>query len=160
LNLYLHTMTKQIEIIRKTRAYLLESLKDLSTEQFNHIPEGFNNNLIWNLGHMVATQQGICYIRGGITLVVDQNFIDSYKSGSKPGVPVDAAAIENIKTLLFTTLDQLETDYNNRLFDNYIAWITRYQVEVANIDDAINFLPFHDGLHSGGIGAMKRLVIR
>ena len=65
-------MTKQIEIIRKTRAYLLESLKDLSTEQFNQIPGGFNNNIIWNLGHMIATQQGICYIRAGITQTVDQ----------------------------------------------------------------------------------------
>jgi hypothetical protein len=158
LSLYLRTMTKQIEIIKKTRAFLLESLKELSTEQFNQIPEGFNNNIIWNLGHMVAVQQGICYIRAGITPVVDQTFIDTYKSGSKPGLPVDAAAIENIKTLLFTTLDQLETDYNNHLFDNYTAWVTRYQVEVVNIDDATSFLPFHDGLHSGGIGMLKRMV--
>jgi DinB superfamily len=153
-------MTKQIEIIRKTRAFLLESLKDLSVEQFNQIPEGFNNNIVWNLGHMIAAQQGICYIRAGITPVVNQDFIDAYKSGSKPGEPVDAAAIENIKTLLSTTLDQLETDYNNHLFDNYISWTTRYNVEVVSIDDAISFLPFHDGLHSGGIGVLRKLVIR
>jgi hypothetical protein len=160
LSLYLRIMTKQIEIIRKTRAFLLENLKDLTTEQLNQIPEGFNNNIIWNLGHMIAAQQGICYIRAGITPVVNQDFIDAYKSGSKPGEPVDAESIENIKTLLFTTLDQLETDYNNHLFDNYIAWVTRYQVEVANINDAISFLPFHDGLHSGDIGALRRLVTK
>lgn len=153
-------MTKQIEIIRKTRSFLLENLKDVTTEQFNKIPEGFNNNIIWNLGHMIAAQQGICYIRAGLKPCVNEEFINAYKSGSKPDGAIDNPAIENIKTLLFTTLDQLESDYNNHLFDNYIAWTTRYNVEVANIDDAVNFLPFHDGLHSGGIGALKRLVMR
>src|ERR1700712_2860570 len=100
-------MTKQIEIIRKTRSFLLENLKDLTTEQFNKIPEGFNNNIIWNLGHMIAAQQGVCYIRAGIAPVIGQDFIDTYKSGSKPGEPVDATAIEDIKNLLFSTIGQL-----------------------------------------------------
>jgi uncharacterized damage-inducible protein DinB len=151
-------MTKQIEIIRKTRAFLLEHLKDLSTEQFNQIPEGFNNNIIWNLGHMIAAQQGICYIRAGLTHPVGEDFWNQFKPGTKPGKPLDAAEIENIKNLLFTTLDQLETDYNNHIFGGYIAWSTRYSVELANIDDAITFLPFHEGLHSGCITALKRLV--
>jgi hypothetical protein len=150
-------MTKQIEIIRKTRSFLLESLKDLSTEQFNHIPQGFNNNIIWNLGHMIAAQQGICYIRAGLAPHVSEDFINAYKSGSKPGDPVDADGIENIKNLLFSMIDQLETDYNNKIFDGYITWTTRYSVEVASIDDAIAFLPFHEGLHSGCISALKKL---
>ena len=153
-------MIKQIEITRKTRAFLLENLKDLSTEQFNKIPEGFNNNIIWNLGHMIAAQQGVCYIRAGLKPHITEEFINAYKSGSKPAEVVDNAAIENIKTLLFDTLDQLESDYNSHLFDNYITWTTRYNVELASIADAINFIPFHEGLHSGCIGALKKLVTR
>jgi hypothetical protein len=151
-------MTKQIEIIRKTRSFLLEHLKDLSTEQFNQTPEGFNNNIIWNLGHLIATQEIVCYISAGLTSKVSEDFINAYRKGTKPGKPLDATEIENIKKLLFTTLDQLETDYNNHIFGGYIAWSTRYSVELANIDDAINFLPFHEGLHSGCITALERLV--
>jgi len=151
-------MTKQIEIIRKTRSFLLESLKDLTTEQYNKIPEGFNNNIIWNLGHMIAAQQGVCYIRAGLTPRVEEDIINSFKSSTKPEKTLNETEIENIKTLLFSTLDQLEKDYNNNIFDGYTAWSTRYGVELANIDDAINFLPFHEGLHSGCIGALKRLI--
>jgi len=151
-------MTKQIEIIRKTRSFLLESLKDLTTEQYNKIPEGFNNNIIWNLGHMIAAQQGVCYIRAGLTPRVEEDIINSFKSSTKPEKTFNETEIENIKTLLFSTLDQLEKDYNNNIFDGYTAWSTRYGVELANIDDAINFLPFHEGLHSGCIGALKRLI--
>lgn len=63
-------MNKQIEIIRKTRVKLLEMLSDLSTDQLNKIPAGFNNNIIWNLAHLVAAQQGICYLRAGLPMVL------------------------------------------------------------------------------------------
>jgi len=151
-------MTKQFEIIRKTRSFLLESLKELTTEQYNKIPEGFNNNIIWNLGHMIAAQQGICYSRAGFAPKMSEEFINSYKSGSKPEKQVSADEIENIKSLLLTTIDLLETDYNNETFGGYVSWTTRYSIEVTSIDDAIKFLPFHDGLHSGCTGALKRLV--
>ena len=153
-------MTKQIEIIRKTRSFLLKNLEDLATEQYNKIPEGFNNNIIWNLGHMIAAQQGVCYLRAGLASRVGEDIINSFKSGTKPERDFSEAKIENIKSLLFSTLDQLEEDYNNNIFGGYIAWSTRYGVELASIDDAINFLPFHEGLHSGCIGGLKRLVIK
>jgi hypothetical protein len=158
LSLYLPTMTKQTEIIRKTRSFLLEDLKDLTTEQFNKIPEGFNNNIIWNLAHLVATQQIVCYISARLDPKINEDFISAYRKGTRPEKSVDIAEIENIKTLLFTTLDQLEIDYNDQIFGGYTAWSTRYGVELANIEDALNFLPFHEGLHSGCITALKRLV--
>jgi hypothetical protein len=152
-------MTKQIEIIRKTRSYLLENLKDLTAEQLNRIPEGFNNNIIWNLGHMIAAQQGVCYIRAGLTPRMTEDFINTFKSGTKPERAFSEAEMENIKSLLFSTIDQLEEDYSNNIFGGYTAWTTRYSVEMNSIDDAITFLPFHEGLHSGCSTALKKLVI-
>ena len=59
-------MTKQIEIVRSLREYLLSTVNELSTEQLNQIPDGSGNNIIWNLAHLIAAQQGICYIRAGL----------------------------------------------------------------------------------------------
>ena len=151
-------MTKQIEIIRKTRTFLLKNLEDLTTEQYNKIPEGFNNNIVWNLGHMIAAQQGVCYIRAGLPPRVGQDIINSFKSSTKPERTYSGAEIENIKSLLFSTLDQLEEDYNNNAFGGYTAWSTRYGVELTSIDEALDFLPFHEGLHSGCITALNKLV--
>ncbi len=47
-------MNKDIDYIKKARYYLLDGIKDLSADQLNQIPEGFNNNILWNLAHMVA----------------------------------------------------------------------------------------------------------
>jgi hypothetical protein len=152
-------MTKQIEIIRKTRAFLLKNLEDLTTEQYNKIPEGFNNNIIWNLGHIIAAQQGVCYIRAGLAPQVGEDIINSFKSSTKPERVFSQAEIENIKGQLLSTLDQLEEDYNNGIFGGYTAWSTRYGVELAGIDDALDFLPFHEGLHLGCVTALKRLIV-
>jgi hypothetical protein len=66
--------------------------------------------------------------------------------------------VDQIKALLFSTLDLLAQDYEAVLFSKYTAWTTSYGVELATIDDAFNFLQFHEGLHVGYVMALKRLV--
>jgi len=149
-------ITNTITTIRKTREHLIHLLEGLTAEQLNRVPAGFNNNIIWNLAHLVSAQQGICYTRADKDIVTDDKYFTPYRPGTKPDNFIDAAEIANIKQLLFSTIDQLETDYNKGVFANYGAWISRYGVEINTIEDAINFLPFHDGMHIGYIMAMKR----
>lgn len=153
-------MNYPFEIIRKTRVNVLKMVEGFSIEQLNKIPEGFNNNLIWNIGHLIAAQQNICYKRAGLTTDIDEVFFNTYKSDTKPDGQVDEAGFEQIKQLLVSTIDQLEADYNNNLFTNYTPWTTRYNFEITSIDEAINFLPFHEGLHTGYIMALKRALNR
>jgi hypothetical protein len=150
---------KAIEILKMPRLGILEQLKDLSIEQLNTVPAGFNNNIIWNLGHIIAAQQGVCYRRAGVEPVVNADFLAQYGAGSKPDKFLGEDQLQLIKKLYTSTLDQLVIDYNNSLFTNYGAWTTRYGVNLNTIDDVIQFLPFHEGLHIGGIGAMKKVVL-
>jgi hypothetical protein len=151
-------MIRSIDSIRLTRSYLLEQVRALSTEQLNIIPAGFNNNIVWNLGHLVAAQQLICYFRPGLPLAVEENFYEAYKTGSKPTGFAGPEEISLIKELLFSTLDQLEKDLSAHMFTSFTPWTTRYGVEVRNIEQAIQFLPYHEGLHAGVITSMKKLV--
>lgn len=151
-------MHPQIETIRKTRAAVLNLISDLTIEELNEIPAGFNNNIIWNVAHLVAAQQGVCYFRAGLPLKIENRFFMAYKPESKPEGLVSAEELETIKALLFSTLDQLEEDYQASIFTNYTPWTTRYGVDIKNIDEAISFLPFHEGLHMGYIMALKRAV--
>lgn len=137
---------------------MLEGIKDLTNEQLNKVPEGFNNNIAWNLGHMVAAQQGICYKRAGLTPNISEEFYEQFRSGSKPEKPLSDSEIATIKELMASNIDQLQADYDQQIFGGYTAWTTRYAVEMASIDDAIKFLPFHEGLHLGVISTLKKLV--
>ena len=91
-------MISQIETIRKARLFLMEQTKNLSNEQFNQVAEGFNNNIIWNLGHMIATQQGMTYKRAGLPTVISVDFWEKFRTGSKPEGIVTDDEIANIKT--------------------------------------------------------------
>ncbi|TSJ42662.1 DinB family protein [Mucilaginibacter corticis] len=151
-------MTKAIEIVKLPRVHLLDVVKDLSIEQLNHIPEGFNNNIIWNLAHIVATQQNICYKRAGLDITIEERFFTPFLSGTKPEKFIDAADVEIIKGLFFSTLDQLEADLHNGKFTSYTSWTTRYGNAINSGEEAVAFLPFHEGLHTGYIWALKRLA--
>lgn len=151
-------MKKQLEIIRKPRLFLLQKVGELSLDQLNEIPAGFNNNIIWNMGHLVAAQQGVCYVRAGLPPFTGEDFFNRYKPGSRPEGPVSAAAVEQVRELLFSSLEQLERDYEKGLFANYVSWTTRYGVDISSIDEVLKFIPFHEGLHLGTITAMLKLI--
>jgi uncharacterized damage-inducible protein DinB len=149
-------LDKQLEFIQQPRLMILKVLESFTLEQLNTIPAGFNNNIAWNLGHMLAAQLGIWYRRAG--LAVDENFYELYKPDSKPEAPITQEQLDDIKLRLITSLDQLKKDYAANIFTNYPTWTTRYGAVISNIDEAISFLPFHEGLHIGYIMAMRKLV--
>ncbi len=153
-------MKKQLEILRKPRLFLLNAIKDLSLDQLNEIPAGFNNNIIWNMGHMVAAQQGVCYVRMGLPPFTGEEFFNRYKPGTRPEGAGSAAAVDQVKELLFSSLEQLERDYDQGVFKDYVSWTTRYGVDINTIDEALRFLPFHEGLHLGCIGALTKMIVR
>jgi hypothetical protein len=153
-------MTTLINSIQKVRRFLLQQIEPLDASSLNEIPPGFNNNIAWNLGHLIAAQQGICYVRTGLKIVVEDKYFVEYKPGTKPERYIDDIEIEQIKKLLISSLEQLPIDYNNGLLSIYPAWTTRYGVEIASIEEAVQFVLFHEGLHSGVIQAMKKLVYK
>jgi len=45
-------MKIQFDILTKTRAIVLHYIDGLTLEQLHVIPEGFNNNIAWNIAHL------------------------------------------------------------------------------------------------------------
>ncbi|MGY4384971.1 hypothetical protein ACVWYN_002007 [Pedobacter sp. UYP24] len=148
----------QIDSLKKIRTFTLNTIEGLSTEQFNKIPEGYNNNIIWNVAHMIAAEQGICYLRAQLETVIPEHFYAAYKPGSKPAGDLSESQITEIKALLLSSLTVLEKDLTDNKFEGYLPWATRYGVEMNNIIEALDFLPFHEGMHLGYIMALKRLL--
>ena len=153
-------MTSQIAALRENRWALLEQLKGLTPEQFNLIPEGSGNNIIWNLGHMIVVQQGACYNRAGLPTSIPDDFRQRFKPGSKPAGITNADEIVSIQQAMITTLDQLAADYQNNRFGNYAPWVTRYGAELTSIDDALKFVLYHEEWHSAVIMELKGRMVR
>ncbi len=151
-------MRRAIDIIKQPRLLILKEIEHLSTEQLNKIPEGFNNNIAWNLGHMIAAQQGLCYKRSGLDTTVSEDFFHTYKPGTKPEKFIDDAEVSFIKEQLFISIEKLEAGLDKGIFVDYTKVMTRYGIELSSINEAVAFLPFHEGFHIGYIISLKRLV--
>src|SRR6185295_12986367 len=127
-------MIHLIDNLRKTRTFVLDIIKELSLEKLNKVPHGFNNNIIWNVGHLVAGQQTICYIRCGKEISISQEFFDKFKPGTKPERFIQIDEEDEIKKMLFTSLDILEKDYQQNKFLSYNPWVTRTGININNIN--------------------------
>ena len=148
-----------LDAIKTTRANALNLISDLSVAQLNHVPENFNNNIIWNLAHMVVTQELLTYGLSGLKGICPPELIEAYKKGTKPQAEaVSAVQIEEIKTLLTTSVDRFAADYEKGIFKTFKTYPTSYNITLESIDDAILFNNIHEGLHLGSILALKKLV--
>ena len=66
-------MEATFKILETSRNIYLKFLEGYTLEQLNKIPEGFSNNLIWNIGHIVVSQQGLIYRLSGLPVNVTKN---------------------------------------------------------------------------------------
>lgn len=151
-------MTKTIENLLHVRQPILTLVEGLSPDALNKVPEGFNNNIIWNMAHLVSAQQGICYVRAGLKPRIEEQYLIPYRPGTKPEGPADSTELERVKESMISSIEMVVPDLENNLFTNYTPWTTRYGLSIATIDEALGFLLFHEGLHFGTILALKKFV--
>lgn len=140
---------------RKLMALFLDSF---SIDQLNKIPNGFNNNIFWNIAHLIATQQQLVYGLSGLPMHVSDSFVAKYKKGSKPEENAIKDEVQKVKELLFSTLKKTEEDYRKGIFKNYNPYTTSTDSTLKSVEEAIEFNNFHEGIHLGYILALKKLL--
>jgi hypothetical protein len=144
---------------RQTRKNLLEILQNTEAEDLLHIPDGFNNNIYWNIAHCVATQQLLHYYLSDNPFRIDKYWVETYKKGTLPKIDVSASEIEDLSFLLLETSKILMKDYDADLFTDYTTYTTSFGVDLKSIQDAIIFNNMHECLHFGYIMAQKRAIL-
>ena len=134
-------------------------VRSLSNEQINLIPPGFANNLIWNYGHMVVTQQMIVYGLSGLPLYVDREPIAAYRRGSKPEQNVSRVAVDRLVDLHAETISLLEKDLNRHdLFQNFQEHTTVFGTTMTDHREGVIFNNIHEGYHLGIMQAIRKFV--
>jgi len=125
-----------------------------STDQLNLIPDGLNNNLIWNAGHVIATTELLTYGLSGLPTPSPRSFIDRYRKGSRPTGPASADDLAYITEQLTAGV----TDLKSLDWSNYKEYTTSFGVTLHSIDEAVAFNNMHETLHLGTMLAIRRLV--
>jgi actin-like ATPase involved in cell morphogenesis len=151
-------MQSTFEINKTSRNLLLKFLEGHSLEQLNKIPEGFANNLIWNIGHIVTVQQMLVYKLSGLGMMISDEMVDTYKKGTKPEREITQEEVNEIKNLLFSTLEQTKEDFANDIFDEYMEFTTGVGFTVKSAKAAVEFNNYHEALHTGIMMQIKKFI--
>lgn len=149
-------MQHPLEIARVNRAALSKIIENYSLEQLNTVPKGFNNNLIWNIAHVIVTQQLLMYKLSGLSMQVTDEMVEKYKKGTKTEGDVSQEEVDLIKKLLLTTLNQTEKDLKDQIFKNFTEYPTSTGFVLRSIEDALHFNNFHEGIHLGYVLALRK----
>jgi len=151
-------MNQTLNVNTTSRNMISKILENHTLEQLNKIPEGFSNNLIWNIAHVVVTQQILVYKLSGLPMMVSEVMIEKYKKGTKPEQDATQAEVDQIKSLLFTTIEKTKKDYANGVFKNYQEYPTSTGFVLTSAEGAMNFNNYHEGLHVGVLMSIRKLV--
>jgi len=145
-------------ITRTSRSILAKFLENHTLEQLNKVPAGFNNNLIWNIAHIIVVQQMLVYNLSGLPMMVSKEMVDSYKRGTKPERDLTQHEVDEIKVLLTTTVDQAEKDFACGIFKNYNEFTTMTGFNLKSAEEAMAFNYYHEAVHTGMMMSIRKFI--
>ncbi len=151
-------METAFRINETSRKVLLGFLEKYSLEELNKIPEGFSNNLIWNIGHIIVVQQLLVYKLSGLPTMVSNEMIEKYQKGTKPEHNVTQEEVDEIKVLLFSTLEKTKQDFEENIFQNYIEFTSMSGFTMKSAANAIEFNNYHEAIHTGIMMQIRKFI--
>lgn len=146
------------KIWETSRKMCLALIEKHTLEQLNKIPEGFSNNLIWNLGHIIVSQQGLVYRLSGLPMYVSDEMREIYKSGTKPTGTTTQAEVDELKELLLLLMKKTKEDYAAGKFVTYTEYTTGTGFHLSSTKEAIQFNNYHEGVHTGIMMQIRKFV--
>ena len=151
-------MDKLFDTAIFTRMSLLKIMETRSYEQLVKIPHGFRNSIFWNIAHLLVTQQLLCYRLSGLDLTIDEEMVGKYGKGANATSKVSTEDIDYVRANLLKLAEKLKEDYENGKFENYKSYMTSANIELCDIQDALTFSNFHDGIHLGVVLSIMKIV--
>ncbi|SET78597.1 DinB superfamily protein [Oceanobacillus limi] len=152
-------MDKRIKVLfRQMKTYREETLslvKDITTSQADYTPDGFNNNIRWNLGHIYLDQylwiQTVTKERD----LIDDSFTNWFGFGTNPdNFSDETPSLNQLIILLNEQPKVIETNYITRMDEEFEPT----EMGIHTVEQALIRTIYHEGLHAATIQIMKRFL--
>ncbi|MCZ4242431.1 DinB family protein [Pedobacter punctiformis] len=153
-------MNQVFEFIINSRKAFIQLVDSLTIEQLNKIPDGYNNNIIWNFGHIVVSTQTLCYVRTGILQDAGLvKFNEYYKKDTRPTYTVSKEEVDELKAIALESINKIKEDYANGVFPDITPFATStYGTQLNSVEEILITTIGHDNLHYGYAWALKKVI--
>ena len=151
-------MEATFRIWQTSRGIYLKFLENYSLEQLNTIPQGMSNNLIWNIGHVIVSQQKLVYALSGLPMHISDSLFEKYQNGSRPDGKTSQAEVEEIKQLLSEMVEKTKADFEAGIFKEFHPYQTKTGFHLGTWKEAMEFNNYHEGIHLGIMLQIKKFL--
>ncbi len=137
------------------RSEILGILEEVTEEEAEMIPEGFNNNIRWNMGHIYLDQ--FLWLQAITKEKVDvpEQFNMWFGYGTSPSdFDYDTPSFEELKILLKKQPAQIKERYGDRLEKEYPS----IDMGMHTIEQVLIRTIFHEGMHLQTILDLKKCI--
>jgi hypothetical protein len=151
-------MQSTLNTWKTSRNLYLNFFEKYTLDQLNKVPYGFNNNLVWNVGHIVVAQQALIYKASGLEGYISQDLFELYKPGTKPTSQTSENAVLELKGLLVSLIERTESDLSEGKFREFNQRMTGTGFYLSSLSDAFEFNNYHEGIHLGYMMAIQKFL--
>ncbi|PIB38368.1 DinB family protein [Maribacter sp. 4G9] len=151
-------MNSQLALTLQNRRHLHQVLTQTPKKDLLKIPDGFRNNIWWNIAHVVVTQQILVYKFSALQMRVPEELVEKFMKGTTPDGTATDEEIKMVADFLISSIEWTKQDLEEGLFKEYKPYTTSAGFHLETLGDAINFNLFHEGLHMATIMTQKRLL--
>ncbi|AHF16763.1 hypothetical protein NIASO_19440 [Niabella soli DSM 19437] len=134
-------------------------MKETSLEDLNRIPEGFNNSMAWNFGHLIVSGYSLVFKVTGADTAFVIPLQDKYRKGTKPSAPTTQEELEELILLSDTFTQAVKDALDKKKFETVTPYTTdTFGVPVTTIDEMLATVAAHDTAHFQIIKDYKRIL--
>ena len=151
-------MEATFRIWQTSRGLYQNFLDSYSLEQLNTIPQGMSNNLIWNIGHVIVSQQKLVYALSGLPMHIPDSLFEKYQNGSRPDGKTTQTEVDEIKKLLSEMVEKTKADFEEGVFKEFHSYQTKTGFHLGTLKEAVEFNNYHEGIHLGIMMSIKKYI--
>ncbi|MEN2466832.1 DinB family protein [Ornithinibacillus sp. FSL M8-0202] len=145
-------------LFNQLHAYRKETLRlveELTEEEANMIPEGFHNNIRWNLGHIYLDQYLWIYALTKETSEETNQLNQWFGFGTNPNnFTEETPNLAELKERLTYQITDIKAKYEERLEEEFPPT----EMGMYTIEQVLTRTIYHEGLHTTAIQYLKRFI--
>jgi uncharacterized damage-inducible protein DinB len=138
-----------------SRSFFLKHLGELDAKTAEIQPEGFNNNILWHVGHVLITSEYFMFGFPEKSTNLPTNYLELFNRGTSPADwKGEVPTLSELTTQLKDQLTRIKQIPEERLQEKLEKQVFDFQT----FGELVNFTVFHETYHLGQIHAMKRVT--
>lgn len=142
-------------LIEQNRNQTLNVVSQVTEQQADVIPVGFNNNIRWHLGHILTIHERLAFRLIGEPLDLPDELMNLFLNGTRPADwTISPPDLQTLIQRLEEQPERIRTRLQGRLQDE----LTFPFKEFNRLAEVLVFSIGHEATHNGFMMALKKLL--